>query len=168
MKKVMIAILSMAIMLSVPMRAVSSDSDTWISGTAYQACVEYGKSYGIQPEFLMSIIETESAGKPYVSNGQCKGLMQVSERYHANRMAKLGVTNLYDERGNILVATDYLRELFEEYGEASYVLDVYNGNSKARYNYENGILSDYARKVLERSHELEDLHYGNDKKSSVG
>jgi soluble lytic murein transglycosylase-like protein len=120
-------------------------------------CEEIGELYGVCPELLMSIIEHESSGNKYAENGSCKGLMQVSVRWHADRMEKLGVTDIYDEYGNILVATDYISELREDYEEVSYVLDVYNGNSKATYNYENGILSVYAKSVLERSAELERL-----------
>jgi hypothetical protein len=76
-------------------------------------------------------------------------------------MEKLGVSNLYDECGNILVATDYLAELFEKYEDVAYVLDKYNGNSKAKYNYDNGILSAYSKKILERSEELTRLHDGD-------
>jgi soluble lytic murein transglycosylase-like protein len=120
-------------------------------------CEEIGEMYGICPELLMAIIEAESSGNQYAENGSCKGLMQVSVRWHSGRMEKLGVTDIYDEYGNILVATDYISELREDYEEVSYVLDVYNGNSKATYNYENGILSVYAKSVLERSAELERL-----------
>lgn len=125
----------------------------------YQAyCVEIGEEYGICPELLMAMIETESSGKANATNGSCKGLMQVSEKWHTERMKRLGVTDIYEPYGNILVATDYLLELFEKYGDVGFVLDVYNGNSKAMYNAENGILSDYAIRVLERSEILERIH----------
>ena len=129
-----------------------------LSAVAMEACEEYGEAYGICPEFLMAVVETESSGKAYAENGGCKGLMQISTKHHADRMERLGVSDIYDERGNILVGTDYLAELFDEYEEASLVLDVYNGNSKAKSNYENGILSEYAGKILDRSEELERLH----------
>lgn len=132
--------------------------DTYISTEAQRACADYGKQYGICPELLMAIIEVESAGKPYATNGDCIGLMQVSERWHADRMRNLGVTDLFDERQNILVGTDYLAELFSEYGDVCLVLDKYNGNSKAQYNYDTGIVSDYSQKILKRSAELERLH----------
>lgn len=119
---------------------------------------EVSYEYGICPELILAIIETESSGNPNARNGECKGLMQVSERWHKDRMEKLGVTSLYDPYGNILVGTDYLMELAEECIDIAYTLDVYNGNSKAKYNYENGIMSDYATKVLERSAELERLN----------
>ena len=132
----------------------SHNGDTWISETAQKSCEKYGKKYGICPELLEAIIETESSGNPNVANGSCIGLMQVSYKWHASRMSKLGAYNLYDENQNIHVGTDYLAELFEKYGEASLVLDIYNGNSKAQYNYENGIISNYASKILTRSSDL--------------
>ena len=106
----------------------------------------------------MAMIEAESSGNPDATNGNCKGLMQVSEKWHTDRMNRLGVSNIYDPYGNILVATDYLFELFEKYGDVGLVLDVYNGNSKAMYNSENGILSDYANKILARSEQLERIN----------
>lgn len=73
-------------------------------------------------------------------------------------MQKLGVCDLYAEYDNILTAADYLAELFQKYQDTALVLDIYNGNSKAMYNYENGIVSSYAGKILERTAELETLH----------
>lgn len=84
--------------------------------------------------------------------------MQISVKWHKGRMKRLGVTDLFDERGNILVATDYLTELRDEYHEISLVLDIYHGDSKSFENYENGVASDYARAILERSAELERMH----------
>lgn len=133
-------------------------NDTLISETAQQACVEIGQEYGICPELLEAMIETESRGIPTVSNKSCKGLMQVSEKWHKDRMEKLGVTDLYDEYGNILVGTDYLTELFEEYGDVGLVLMVYHGESDAVSKAERGVLSGYAKTILERSEELERLH----------
>ena len=138
-------------------RLSAGDRECVLSEDVQGYCEEIGELYGVCPELLMSIIEHESSGNQYAENGSCKGLMQVSVRWHSDRMEKLGVTDIYDEYGNILVATDYIAELREDYEEVSYVLDVYNGNSKATYNYENGILSVYAKCVLERSAELERL-----------
>lgn len=138
--------------------AIADTRETWISENAYAYCEQIGNQYNICPELLMAVIETESSGQAYATNGNCIGLMQVSSRYHGGRMQKLGVSNLYEEYDNILTAADYLAELFEKYDEVSLVLDMYNGNSKAMYNYENGILSSYANKVLARTNELEKLH----------
>lgn len=108
----------------------------------------------------MAIAEAESGGNPNANNGGCKGIMQVSERWHKDRMERLGVTDIYDTSGNILVATDYLYELFEIYGcDVGMVLMTYNGDSNAEdYMNGNAELSEYAEEILERSAELEELH----------
>lgn len=106
----------------------------------------------------MAIIEKESSGQADAVNGDCKGLMQVSERWHTDRMERLGVTDLYDPYGNIIIGVDYLAELATEYEDIALVLDIYSGNSKAFQNYEHGIVSIYAKEILERTAELERLH----------
>ena len=154
-----IAIVSLFILLfAFSSVAIADTRETWISENAYAYCEQIGNQYNICPELLMAVIETESSGQAYATNGNCIGLMQVSSRYHGGRMQKLGVSNLYEEYDNILTAADYLAELFQKYKEPSLVLDMYNGNSKAMYNYENGIISTYANKVLTRASELEQLH----------
>jgi len=112
-------------------------------------CSNAGELYDISPEFLEAICWVESNCDPDAVNGSCKGIMQVSDKWHYDRMERLGVTSIFDEEGNILVATDYLRELFDTYGDNdSLVLDYYNGNSHADENAENGTISEYAGKVL--------------------
>ena len=138
--------------------AKAETRDTWISDDAYSYCYEIGNQYNICPELLMAVIEKETSGKSNATNGGCVGLMQVSARWHQDGMLRLGATDLYCERDNILVAADYLSELFQKYKEPSLVLDIYNGNSKAMCNYENGVISDYAGYILDRASELERLH----------
>ncbi len=129
-----------------------------LSDVAIQACIDVGQEYGICPELLMSIIETESTGKADAENNGCIGLMQINQRWHKDRMKKLAVTDLYDEYSNILIGADYLMELAEKHGDVGLVLMVYHGESKAFENYEKGILSSYATKILERSEFLEREH----------
>ena len=129
-------------------------NNTLLSDEAYEACVEIGEEYGIAPELLMAIAETESSGKPNAQNGSCKGLMQVSEDCHRDRMKELGVENIYDEAGNILLATDYLVELFMEEEDVGLVLSIYHGESRAYELYEAGELSAYAERILERAAEI--------------
>lgn len=120
---------------------------------------EVADEYGICPELVMAIVEAESNYNPDARNGSCKGLMQVSEKWHKDRMDKLGVTDLMDPYSNILVGADYLSELAEEYEDVGLALMVYNGgHAYAMRIYEKGELSNYANKILERSAELERLH----------
>ena len=120
-----------------------------IPSQVVEYCANAGELYDISPEFLEAICWVESNCDPDAVNGSCKGIMQVSDRWHYDRMERLGVTSIFDEEGNILVATDYLRELFDTYGDNdSLVLDYYNGNSHADENAKNGTISEYAGKVL--------------------
>ena len=115
----------------------------------YEYCYDAGQQFSISPELLVAICYVESEFNPKAKNGSCLGLMQVSEKWHRNRMKKYGVESLYEERGNVIIATDYLRELFDTYGEdnLNYILDTYNGNSHAEEYRQNGTVSAYAGKV---------------------
>ena len=158
-KKILMVLV--ALVLSLILCRMASDGkeiDTYIDSQYQQYCVEIGEMYGICPELLMAMIEAESSGNPDATNGTCKGLMQVSEKWNKDRIKRLGVKDIYDPYGNILVATDYLMELAEKYEDIGLVLDVYNGNSKAMQNAENGVLSEYATKILYRAEMLERIH----------
>lgn len=137
----------------------ANDLNTELNNQIQRYCVEYGDKYGIAPELLMAIIERESMGDKKAENNGCKGLMQVNEKFHIDRMKRLKVKDLYEVKGNILVGTDYLLELFEEYHEIYLVLMVYNmGPTKALELWEQEKISQYAISVTERSAELERLH----------
>lgn len=116
-------------------------------------CEEIGGMYGISPEFIEAVIEKESGGNPNVGNSYgCYGLMGVSKKWNADRMKRLGVTDLYDPYSNILVGTDLLYELFEKYEDPYVVLNYYGG-----WNYsERG--DKYIFELLERSWQLEVVH----------
>ena len=139
-------------------------TDTYISRQAYDACVKYANEYCICPELVMAIIERESTGNPNAANGDCKGLMQISEKWHVDRMEMLGVTDIYDTVGNIQVGVDYLSELFLKYEDVATVLMVYHGEKGAVEKARRGEISDYAKGILERSQELEMLHEYNMRK----
>lgn len=158
MKKLLIAFLPIIMASVVPSTIIAKDNDTFISETAYEACIEYGEEYGICPELLMAIIERESGGRADAENGGCCGLMQINPKWHSDRMKRLGVTDLLGECGNILVGTDYLAELFAEHQEAATVLMVYHGEKNAVQKAENGEISSYAQWILDRNMELERIH----------
>ena len=156
MKKAIATILLMAAVLT-PVTTASAENDTWISEEAQEQCITYGEEYGICPELLMAIIEQESSGQAYAENGSCKGLMQVSEKWHKDRMKRLGVTDIFE--GNVLVGTDYLAELFAENDDLYWVLMAYNGGiDYANRMYEAEKYSRYAVSIANRSAELERLH----------
>lgn len=142
------------------MQSISAQeiTDANISRQAHDACVMFANEYCICPELVMAIIERESTGNPNATNGNCKGLMQISEKWHVDRMDRLGVTDIYDTVGNIQVGVDYLSELFLKYEDAATVLMVYHGEEDAVAKARRGEISDYAKRILERSQELERLH----------
>lgn len=135
--------------------STAQPAGTYISEDAQEACVKYGEEYGICPELLMAMIELESSGRPDAESGGCKGLMQISDRWHKDRMERLEVTDIYDVDGNIHVGADYLAELFEKYEDVGTVLMVYHGEKNAATKIE---LSDYADWILTRSAEMERMN----------
>lgn len=153
MKKI-IALILFAIWFSAGLAATAvlatmARGDTYISPEYVRYCEEIGERYHIQPEFIESFIEAESSGVPTASNGNCKGLMQVYEAVHRDRMKRLGVTNLYDPYQNILVGTDILVELFERYeDDTALIVAMYNGQSDARRRTENFDFAAYTKKFF--------------------
>lgn len=96
MRKLLIAFLPIIIAFQIPITAISQDNDTYLSEEIQEYCVEIGEEYGICPELLMAIIETESRGQTYAENGSCKGLMQISVKWHSGRMERLAVTYIFE------------------------------------------------------------------------
>jgi len=120
--------------------------------------VEIGEQYEICPELIQAVIERESNYDADANGGGCLGLMQISPKWHKARMKRLGVDDLSDPYNNILVGTDYIAELAEEYEDVGLVLMVYHGESDAESKSNRGELSSYAEEILERSAELERGH----------
>lgn len=85
--------------------------------------------------------------------------MQVAGRWHGDRMARLQVTDLYDAESNMLVAADYLAELFAQYEDLGMVLMVYSGDSGAEAFAQSGQgLSEYAQEIMDHTYQLERQH----------
>lgn len=81
--------------------------------------------------------------------GESFGMFQVQPRWHQDRMDKLGVTNLLDPCQGASVAVDFLKELLDRYdGDMAKALTAYNQGSF------KGVVSDYAKAVLENSENL--------------
>lgn len=127
--------------------------DTWIGDDLVDMCEELGMEHNVCSELLEAVIETESSGVPTVRNGDCIGLMQVSRKWHADRMKKVGATDLTKPHDNILTAVDYLLELFEQYEDPYEVLRIYGGWKEGDSKGEA-----YIEKVLNRARELEFVH----------
>lgn len=119
------------------------------------------EAYGFAPEFLEAIAFYESSYNPNAENGGCYGLMQVATRWHWDRMERLGISDaeIWEPGPNMMVAADYLAELFSKHEDPNWVLMTYNGDGNAS-DYLEGRAdpSNYARRVLELTAELLDKH----------
>lgn len=125
------------------------------------AAWKYGEQYNICPEFLIAVAKRESEFNPEAVNGSCIGLMQVSLKWHTDRMERCQVTEeeMWTVDGSMHVAADYLAELFDEYEDAALVLMIYNGDSRAELFAQGGCsMSSYASDILTYSKELEEKH----------
>ena len=121
-----------------------------------QVSVELGERYGFCPELIQAVCFKESSFDPRAENGSHIGIMQVNPAWHADRMTRLGVTDLYDTRSCMLVGVDYLHELIQQYEDVSVALMKYNGDSRAEGLLDgSGDVSEYADEILRISAELE-------------
>ena len=148
-------VLAFSVFMMFPAIEVNAQSEQILSDEIIGYCDEIGEQYGICSELLQAMIERESTGNPLAVNGGCIGLLQISERWHLDRMERLGVDDLFDPYSNILVGADYLMELADKYGDVALVLMVFHGEKDALEKNEQGIISDYSKGILERSEFLE-------------
>lgn len=150
------SIFLLSVMLTVPMQVLSANRTVMSEEQVLQIAEEIGGKYNICPEFLTAIAFRESRYNPNAEYDGCTGLMQVSPKWHVDRMKRLGVSDLREPYGNMLVASDYLLELFEQYGDPGMVLQVYNGDSNAdEYWSGDSGMSEYATNIIKMSEELE-------------
>jgi soluble lytic murein transglycosylase-like protein len=119
--------------------------------TEVQECIitECGK-YNIPPEIIIAMIERESRfnANAIGDNGNSFGLMQIQPRWHSQRMAKLGCTDLLNPIQNVKVGIDYLGELYNRYGSIEKALVAYN---KGSYT---GTITNYATSIMARANEV--------------
>lgn len=116
--------------------------------------------YPICPEVLQALIFYESSNRSFVvSRWGDVGYMQVNPGWQQERMDRLGVSDLTDGYGNILVGTDYLMELCRKYGDISIALTAYNKGEEAADGTISPWEDEYSRKILELSEKLERMHF---------
>lgn len=153
-RMVMTAIASGA-MLTAPQVTVHAMEETEVRELSEQI----GAGYSLCPELLQAIARHESGYDETAESGGCIGLMQVSGQWHRERMRSLQVTDLHDPAGNMLVAADYLSELFSQYEDTGMALMVYSGDSGAEAYARTGEgLSAYAQEIMEEAALLEREH----------
>lgn len=116
---------------------------------------ELGSKYNICPEMIQAICWRESRFQEDAEGSGCIGMMQVSEKWHKERMKRLGVTDLKDARQNMTVAVDYLSELVKDGEDMEEALMRYHGESNVEQKLESGEMSEYVEQILEMSAMLE-------------
>lgn len=147
-------------MVSLEEQSVPS-GNTWINAEYVEYCKEIGEKYCVSPYLLIAMIERESGGNPDAINLEGdSGLMQVSPKWHTDRMVRLGVGNLFDPYENILVGTDYIVELAQQYDDISMVLMCYNGTPESEAFERNaaGEFTEYASWIMQRAVVLERMN----------
>lgn len=119
-----------------------------------EAAIQDGaEAAGIDPILIRAMIQKESQWNAGAmgDGGKSYGLMQIHKRFHTDRMAKLGVTDLLDPVQNIKVGTDYLKELnaMSDGRGTNWILMAYNmGPDQANKLWKKGTRSTaYTREI---------------------
>ena len=120
------------------------------------------KQYDVPYALVLAMIERESG---YVfdavgDDGNSIGYMQVYEKWHIDRMERLGVNDLKNPYHNVLVGIDFLSYLLKKYGTVQDALAAYNyGERGAREHlWNNGIyVYSYNRQIMQRMKEIEEV-----------
>ena len=101
------------------------------------ACEETGIPY----ELALAVIRQETEFRNVVGDdGRSVGYMQVQRRWHEDRMARLGVTDLTDPYGNFRVGCDYMAELLGKY-PLEEALTAYNSGKPGKSAYASNVLA---------------------------
>lgn len=104
----------------------------------YGACLEFGVDY----DLALAVIEQETNFKNIMGDGgSAYGYFQIWPKWHSDRMAELGVTDLNDPESNFRVGCHFLRECIDKYG-------VERG--LGYYNSGKAVVTRYSRSVLEK------------------
>ena len=111
--------------------------DAEIQHLLYKACGETGIRY----ELALAVIWQETDFRNVIGDGgESAGYMQVQEKWHRDRMERLGVTDLLDPYGNFMVGLDFLAELLEKH-ELTDALTRYNSGRTGNSQYAQRVLN---------------------------
>lgn len=178
------------ITLEYPYNAISADWDgEQIDGftefSIPENCAEYGgylpltvqeyawcvcKSYDADYAMILALIERETGYRNDVigTSGEV-GYMQVTEKWHRDRMDRLNVDNLADPYMNILVGVDYISELLDQYQDAHLALSIYNRGFRNSIGtgaldlWERGETStEYSESIMNRAGEIREELLGRE------
>jgi soluble lytic murein transglycosylase-like protein len=117
------------------------------------ACDEFDIPYAL----ALGVIEQETDFRNLIGDdGASVGYMQIQQKWHYERMERLGVTDLLNPVGNFRVGCDFLAELYVKYEDWGMALTVYN------MGHYPGYISDYAYSVLDNYAKWDELVQLND------
>lgn len=136
-----------------PQQTTESDAvlfDVPLEVSLQEHIIKKAEEYGVDPAIVVAMAYRESTYNPHCmgDGGESYGLLQIQPKWHYDRMARLGCTNLLDPYQNVTVGIDYLAELVARYGDIGKALTAYN-----RGHYD-GVITDYAKTVLALAEEL--------------
>lgn len=122
--------------------------------------IQVAESYGIDPAIIFAMCYRESAYDPtrIGDYGEAFGLMQVQPKWHSDRMARLGCTDLMDPFQNVLVGIDYLAEQ-----KARYSGDIYKALVAYNAGHYKGTITKYAMEIMAKAEELRGTTYEAEK-----
>ena len=119
---------------------------------------DYCKDKKLNPYLIFAMCERESRYKADAvgDSGRSRGIMQIQEQWHQERMDRLGCTDLLNPYQNVTVGIDILIDLYSKCNDTAWVLMAYNGGEAyANRNYNAGNISEYARYIMTRAEEME-------------
>lgn len=111
---------------------------------------------------VLALIERESGYEfdKVGDSGKSKGYMQIYEKWHTDRMQRLGCTDLMNPYQNVRVGIDFLSYLLKKYGTVQDALAAYNyGEKGAREHlWRNGVyVYSYNSAIMQRMKEIEEV-----------
>lgn len=122
--------------------------------------IQQCEEHNIDPAVVIAMIWQESrySADAVGDNGNSIGLMQIQERFHHERMAELGCTDLFNPYDNVTVGIDILSALIDKYdGNVEMALMTYNAGPTGAYRnwFSQGIYTNsYSQSVLEKSQKI--------------
>lgn len=119
-------------------------------------CEKYAEEYELEPSLLMAICWKETRCRSNLENAGCKGICQISERFHRSEMELLGIDDLFDTEQNIRLCAYMLEEFADKNSDVNYILMCYNsGSSRGKKLYNDGVVTKYAKSVVSIKDEIE-------------
>lgn len=142
---------------------VSAKETVTIPDDVKEYCEKYAEEYDLSPYLLMSICWQETRCRANLENAGCKGMCQISERYHKGEMELLGLDDLFDAEQNIHLCAYIVKQLSDKNSDEYYILMCYNcGSGRGKKLYKQGVRTKYAKTVIANSEYLREV-YENEK-----